>query len=479
MPQKSKTWNPSECHAGSAAASAFFGPEFVTKACVSKKPPCSRKFVLVDQNAPRKNADRALEYAHVLIGDHVRNSRALEQRLDGRNHHRIVGADKFAQRFVSVANDSLCAEYPIDPEGQSAIGKSQRACATCRLCDTRRVRRRAEAEKSCVVQTLRRSAQSPSANLGVAAFMLYRLLGRTGLRVSEIGLGCASFWGKRIFSETDAIRLVHAAAEYGVTFFDTGPSYSGGNAEPRLGRALAGLKNRSDLVIATKVGTGLGSWGGAYKDWSPAFVRASVEESLRRLRLDVIPLLQLHGPGIPDLTDGLLDTVERLKEEGKILHLSVNSFDMPVIAHVMTLPNFAAVMIDYNILRAERAAIIKELAARGIGILAGQALAGGLYARPLYGNGSVRDLWYAARAWKNHRADLARSENFRFLNEEKGWTGAEIALAWVLANPDISCAVFGTTRLPHLLSLLHTSGRMLNESLLAGIERAAKLPAAS
>jgi aryl-alcohol dehydrogenase-like predicted oxidoreductase len=304
--------------------------------------------------------------------------------------------------------------------------------------------------------------------------MLYRLLGRTGLRVSEIGLGCASFWGKRIFSETDAIRLVRAAAEHGVTFFDTGPSYSGGNAEPRLGRALAGLTNRSDLVIATKVGTRLGSWGRAYKDWSPAFVRSSVEESLRRLGLDVIPLLQLHGPQISDLNGSLLGTLERLREQGKIRHLSVNSFDMAVIAHVMTLPNFAAVMIDYNILRPERAAINKDLAARGYGILAGHALAGGLYARPFYGNGSVRDLWYAARTWKNHRADLMRSEHFRFLNEEQGWTGAEIALAWVLANPDISCAVFGTTRLPHLLSLLRTSGRPLSDNVLNRIERAAK-----
>jgi aryl-alcohol dehydrogenase-like predicted oxidoreductase len=321
------------------------------------------------------------------------------------------------------------------------------------------------------VETLRRLARSPSAYLGVAAFMLYRLLGRTGLRVSEIGLGCASFWGKRIFSETDAIRLVHAAAENGVTFFDTGPSYSGGNAEPRLGRALAGLKNRSDLIVATKVGTRLGSWGRAYKDWSPASVRSSVEESLRRLRLDVIPLLQLHGPQISDLTDDLLGTLDGLKKEGKIRYLSVNSFDMPVIAHVMTLPNFAAVMIDYNILRTERAAIIKELAARRIGILAGHALAGGLYAKPLYGNGGARDIWYAARAWKNHRDDLALSQHFRFLNEEKDWTGAEIALAWVLDNPDISCAVFGTTRLPHLLSLLRTSGRTLSEHLLLRIER--------
>jgi 1-deoxyxylulose-5-phosphate synthase len=306
--------------------------------------------------------------------------------------------------------------------------------------------------------------------------MLYRRLGRTGLRVSEIGLGCASFWGKQIFDETQAIRLVHAAVEHGVTFFDTGPSYSGGNAEPRLGRALASLPNKNDLVVATKVGTRLGNRGRAYKDWSPAGVRGSVEESLRRLKLDAIPLLQLHGPDVPDLTDGLLGALERLKEDGKVRHLSVNSFDMDIIAHVMTLPNFGAAMIDYNILRARHAAIIKELAARGLGILAGHALAGGLYSRTLFGNYGMRDLWYAARAWKNHRADVARSRHFRFLNEETDRTAGEIAMAWVLANPDINCAVFGTTRLPHLLSTLKASGRPLERDLSARIERAAALP---
>ena len=306
--------------------------------------------------------------------------------------------------------------------------------------------------------------------------MLYRRLGRTGLRVSEIGLGCASFWGKRIFSETDAIRLVHTAADRGVTFFDTGPSYSGGNAEPRLGRALAGLKSKNDLVIATKVGTRLGARGRAYKDWSPAAVRDSVEASLRRLNLHTVPLLQLHGPEIADLTDELLGTLDRLKEEGKIRHLSVNSFDMSVIAHVMTLPHFGAVMIDYNILRPERAAIIDELAARDIGILAGHALAGGLYSRPRYGNLRLRDLWYAARAWKNHRANISRSRHFRFLNEQTGWTAGAIALAWVLTNPHISCAVFGTTRLPHLLAALEASGRSLDGGLTARIEQAAAMP---
>lgn len=305
--------------------------------------------------------------------------------------------------------------------------------------------------------------------------MLYRPLGRTGLRISEIGFGCASFWGKRIFSEADAVRLVHAAAEGGVTFFDTGPSYSGGNAEPRLGRALAELSGRNDLIVATKIGTQLDKRGRAYKDWSPVGVRQSVERSLRHLKLDAIPLLQLHGPQVADLTDGLLEVLIRLREEGKIRHLSVNSFEMDVIEHVMRLPAFAAVMIDYNILRPQRVTIIGELAQRGFGILAAMALAGGLYSRRLYGNGSIRDLWYAVRAWKNHRVDLRRSRHFDFLNTESTWTAGEIAMAWVLANPNISSAVFGTTRLPHLFAVLNASGRRLDSSILGKLARASAL----
>jgi aryl-alcohol dehydrogenase-like predicted oxidoreductase len=206
-------------------------------------------------------------------------------------------------------------------------------------------------------------------------------------------------------------------------------------------------------------------------------VRRSVEDSLRRLQLDAVPLLQLHGPQIEHLTDDLLDTLSRLKREGKIWHLGVNSFDMPVIEHVMTLPIFETVMIDYNILRPERAEIIAKLAAHDLGILAGMALAGGLYGRPLYGNFGLRDLWYAARAWKNHRANIVRSRNFQFLGEQSGWTAGGIALAWVLANPRVSCAVFGTTSSPHLLAAVEASGRSLDGGLMDRIERAAAMPA--
>ncbi len=302
--------------------------------------------------------------------------------------------------------------------------------------------------------------------------MLYRSLGNTGLRVSEVGFGCASYWGKKIFDETAAIRLVHAAVDHGVTFFDTGASYSAGNAEPRLGRALSGLKNKHDLVIATKAGSYTDQRGKRREDFSAAGIRRTVEASLVRLGLDAVPLLHLHGPEISDLTDDLLDTLIGLKQQGKLLHLGINSFDQNVIEHVMTIPLFASMMIDYNILRPEREPVIARLAERRLGIFAGMPLAGGLHLKGRFHVRGIQDVWYAARALKNHRSDIKRGRNLRFLEHEPQHPAAEIALAWVLRKPEISCAVLGTTRMSHLLANVRASGTTLSDELLQKIARA-------
>ena len=300
--------------------------------------------------------------------------------------------------------------------------------------------------------------------------MLYRPLGRTGLSVSEIGFGAASWWGKRQFNEIRAARLVDAAIAGGVTFFDTGSSYSGGNAEPRLGRVLKG-RDASGLVIATKAGT-FAEGRAIQRDFSPGGVVASAERSLRNLGLEVLPLLQLHGPAIAELTDELRAVLGNLKARGLIRALGVNSFDPAVIDHAIGLPDIDVVMVDYNVLRLDREPLIARAAAAGKGVLAGMALAMGHTGGQVAKIRAPRDLWYAARGLMRHRREVAEGARFGFLHRRAEMSGSQAALAFVLANPDVACAVVGTTRMVHLTENLAASGLALPPVLMARIRAA-------
>lgn len=145
-----------------------------------------------------------------------------------------------------------------------------------------------------------------------------RILGSTNIEISEIGLGCASYWGKKNFSETQAIKVVHTALDNGVNFLDTGHSYSDGNAEPRLGKALKDVTNKNDMCVSSKAGTRIGENGRLYKDFSPKWIEESCHLSIKNMGLDHLPLLQLHGPQISDFTDELFEKLLKLKEEGTI-----------------------------------------------------------------------------------------------------------------------------------------------------------------
>lgn len=297
-----------------------------------------------------------------------------------------------------------------------------------------------------------------------------RPLGRTGLTVSEIGFGCASWWGQAAFSEAEAVALVEAAVEGGVTFFDTGAAYSGGNAEARLGRALKGLDARR-LVIATKAGTRFED-GRIRRDMRPEAIRESLLRSLDRLGLPQVSLLQLHGPSAAELTPAMLEALGELKTEGLTRAVGVNSFDPAVIDHAIGLAEIDVVMVDYNVLRPERGPLIARAAAAGKGVLAGMPLAMGHTGGQVLKLRRPRDLWYALRALKNHRREVLDGARFGFLHRRPDLSGAQAALAWVLSNPHVSCAVTGTTRLAHLHDNLAASGKDLPQDLAAAIARA-------
>lgn len=300
--------------------------------------------------------------------------------------------------------------------------------------------------------------------------MLSRPLGRTGLKVSEIGFGAASFWGHPAFSESEALRLVHRALDLGVTLFDTGPAYSRGQAEARLGRALAG-RDASGLVVATKAGTRF-EGGRVRRDMSLAAIEASLELSRRRLGLETLPLIHLHGPSVQELVPDFLGGLERLRGRGLFQRLGVNSFDPDVIEVALALPEIDTVMVDINVLRPERVALAARAAAAGKGVLAGMPLAMGHTAPKSWRNLRLRDAWYLARALKNHRADRAAGRRFRFLHGRGDITGAQAALAWVLGVEGVSAAVVGTTRRDHLEDCAAASGRSLPPDLAGAIAEA-------
>jgi aryl-alcohol dehydrogenase-like predicted oxidoreductase len=301
--------------------------------------------------------------------------------------------------------------------------------------------------------------------------MRYRPLGSTGLTVSEVGFGCAGWWGKPTFDERTALGLVHAALDLGITLFDTGASYSAGQAEPRLGRALKG-RDVSGLAIATKAGTYHAGGGRIARDFSPAAIRASAEKSLRQLGLDVLPVLQLHGPAISELNDELRAVLADLKARGVARALGVNSFDPAVIEHALGLAEFDLVMIDFNVLRPERAPLIARAAAAGKGVLAGMPLAMGHTGLKIAAIRGPQDLWYAARGLMRHRREVRDGARFRFLHGLRGMSGSQAALAYVLADPAVSSAVVGTTRLAHLKEDAAASGLVLPAEVMAQIRAA-------
>jgi aryl-alcohol dehydrogenase-like predicted oxidoreductase len=297
-----------------------------------------------------------------------------------------------------------------------------------------------------------------------------RPLGRTGLSVSAIGFGAASFWGHPAFPEVDAVRLVHRALDLGVTLFDTGPAYSRGQAEARLGRALAG-RDPSALVVATKAGTRF-EGGRVRRDMSLAAIEAGLELSRRRLGLDILPLVHLHGPAAAELTPDFLGGLERLRERGLFLHLGVNSFDPAVIEASLGLPGIDTVMVDVNVLRPGRVPLVARAAAAGKGVLAGMPMAMGHTAPSRLRDLRPSSLWYVLRALKNHRADMSAGRRFRFLHEQPDITGPQALLAWTLAVPGVSAAIAGTTRLGHLEENLAAAGLSLPAPLAARIQAA-------
>ena len=189
------------------------------------------------------------------------------------------------------------------------------------------------------------------------------------------------------------------------------------------------------------------------------------------MNVDYIDLLAMHGGNSQNCSDELLKTFEDLKTQGIIRAYGVNSFDDEFLNWICKNQCFDYVMLDYNILKQEREDIIQKLDEAGIGVLAGMALGQSLFSKKKIKNRN--DLWYFLRAFAHFRDNMKKSKNFRFLTEQKGYSGNQLALRYVLDNPHISSAVFNTICIEHLIDDLGAADIIMPEEIRKQIKKRA------
>jgi aryl-alcohol dehydrogenase-like predicted oxidoreductase len=258
--------------------------------------------------------------------------------------------------------------------------------------------------------------------------MNYKQLGKSDLRVSEIGFGCMSLGTEH---EANA-KLLRKALDKGINYFDTADLYDKGENEITVGKALSG--NRDRVIIATKVGNRWRPDGSGW-DWNPtkAYILQAVEASLNRLRTDYIDLYQLHGGTIEDPIDETIEAFEQLKQEGKIRYYGISSIRPNVIREYVIRSNMVSVMLQYSLLdRRPEEEVLDLLHLYKIGVLARGSLAQGLLAgkpaKPYLGY-TLEEVQQAAEAVQLVAGSKRKP--------------AEVAVRYTLHHPAVSAAVLG------------------------------------
>lgn len=278
--------------------------------------------------------------------------------------------------------------------------------------------------------------------------MKYRVLGKTGLKVSEVGFGAWAIGGNahgNSYGPTDdeqSLDAIGRALELGCNFFDTADVYGHGHSEELLGQALRG--HRSEVIIATKVG-GDFYHGTPRMNFNPDYLEFAVGKSCERLRSDYVDLYQLHNPPVQLIRDGrVFKTLEKLKASGKIRHYGISIHDPQEGLLAMKNLELGAVQAVFNILRQEaKNQLFREATKNNVGIIAREPLANGFLA----GKHKPESIFPVGDIRRNFPPDYISqltmaTDGLKFL-ESNNRTLAQAALRFVLDHKDISTVIPG------------------------------------
>ena len=293
--------------------------------------------------------------------------------------------------------------------------------------------------------------------------MEYRSLGRSGLKVSAIGLGCNNFG--MLINEQQTKTVVDAALDQGITLFDTADVYGGrGKSELFLGKALG--KRRSQAVVATKFGNPMGdsvNETGA----SRRFIMNAVEASLKRLGTDYIDLYQIHKPDPDTPIEETLRAMDDLVRQGKVRYIGCSNFqgwqlvESHWIAESTGLENFVSAQNRYSLLNRDVEFDLTPVCEKyEVGILPFFPLESGLLTgKYQFGKAPKKGTrWHAWQGrgpmadafWSEDR--FAMVEKLQALSDEHGHSLLELAVGWLLDNPCVSSVIAGATKATQIKS---------------------------
>lgn len=298
--------------------------------------------------------------------------------------------------------------------------------------------------------------------------MNYRKLGKTNFDISEIALGTWQVGGKwgSPFNDQSADQLLHSAIDKGVNFIDTADVYENGLSEKAVGRVVRSRSER--IYVATKCGRHINPH--VNEGYQPKVLQKYVEDSLKRLQLDTIDLIQLHCPPTEVFyRPEIFELFNKLKQEGKILNLGVSVEKVEEGLKAIEFPNVTSVQIIFNLFRQRPSELFfKEAQKKNIGIIARVPLASGL----LTGKFSEKSIFDSKdhRFFNREGAAFDKGETFSGINYELGLIAvnelkklfpevqnlAPIALQWILSFPEVSCIIPGASTESHVLSNLST-----------------------